>query len=126
MVRTVAQDILIQEEPLVEKSQPWWQRIWSETRTRILLLYAAAMLLVAGISVPVFLILFLADIDRRVKEHLAEDMATLVEAYETWEATPNQSLGELKGFITDTLNNTAKENCVFLGVRQAIIELAYQ
>lgn len=114
MVRTVAQDIFLPEKPLMNKSQSWWQRIWSETRTRILLLYATAMLLVAGISVPIVLVLFLNDVDRRVKENLTENMETLMEAYELWETSPNQSFGDLKGFVTDTLNQVLAEDDNFL------------
>jgi hypothetical protein len=53
------------------------------------------MVLVTCASVPIFVGLFFASVDRRVKTDLAEDLADFNEAYAAWEAPPNQFVADL-------------------------------
>lgn len=95
----------------VEKGdRPWWQRIWGEARTRILLVYVLLMVGVAACSVPVFYVLLLSSIDNRVREDLSEEMSDFREDYQIWEQTSGQSVEDLKAFIDDFLAEELPED----------------
>lgn len=102
----------VQDPPrmLDASDRSWWQRAIGEARTRILMLYLLLVLLVTATAVPVFKLMFLANVDNRVKEDLAEDMEAFQDAYAVWEATPNQSEEDLPSFAESFLNQQVPED----------------
>lgn len=96
------------------RARPWWQQLLGATRTRILMLYLLLLLLLSGIATPVFLLLFLARVDDRVRDDLAEEMATFQATYALWEQQPNQSVSQLKQFIADFLVRQVPEDDNYL------------
>ena len=88
----------------------WWQGVFREARTRILLLYLLSMLLLTAVSTPIFRTLLFASVDRRVREDLAEEQAEFLETYEAWEQKPVQNLEDLKAFVDEFLAETLPED----------------
>jgi len=95
--RIVCSQIVTQPETPTDslRINSLWKQLLGETRTRILLVYIVLMVLVTCASVPIFVGLFFASVDRRVKTDLAEDLADFNEAYAAWEAPPNQFVADL-------------------------------
>ncbi|MEL6160427.1 MAG: ATP-binding protein [Cyanobacteria bacterium J06627_32] len=85
-------------------------RFWGETRTRIFLLYTVLMVLLSGLTVPVFRYLLFRQIDLRVRADLNEEREDFTTAYEIWEAAPDQTLPELKSFISNYLVEQVPED----------------
>lgn len=92
------------------KKFSWWRRILRQTRSRILLLQSLTMLGIAGLSLPLFLLLFLAEVDRRVEDDLVEEMQQFMVAYRKWEAAPNQSLADLQNFAAQYLESNIPQD----------------
>lgn len=97
-----------------KQQSPWWRRILKQSRTRILLLQTLTILGIAGLSLPLFLLLFLSEVNRRVQDHLAEEMEQFRVAYRDWETAPNQSFADLQNFATTHLENITPEDDNFL------------
>lgn len=60
---------------VLEPFQRRWQTFWGEARTRILVWYVLILTFACGISVPIFRQLLFANIDARVRQDMAEEMA---------------------------------------------------
>ncbi|MEM8805626.1 MAG: HAMP domain-containing sensor histidine kinase [Cyanobacteria bacterium P01_G01_bin.38] len=84
-------------------NQPVWKQLLRETRTRILLIYTLLMVMLTGMTVPVFRYLLFAQISARVRDDLNEERTAFLEAYEDWERAPDQSLDDLEDFIDERL-----------------------
>jgi signal transduction histidine kinase len=80
-----------------------WRWLLRQTRTRILLLYLLFMVLLTAAATPMFRWLLFNSIDQRVRQDLAEEMMSFQKAYLTWEDAPEQSVSDLKLFISDFL-----------------------
>jgi signal transduction histidine kinase len=93
-----------------QQLSPWWRRILRQTRSRILLLLALTMLVIAGVSLPLFLWLFLAEVDRRVQDDLVEEMEQFMTAYYQWETAPAQSITDLQDFATQHLESNIPQD----------------
>lgn len=91
-----------------------WQGLLKQTRTRILLLQLLSMILIAAASIPLFLFLLLAEVDRRVQHDLNEALDEFTTAYTAWELAAHQSLSELQTFTLDYLSSTIPEDDNFL------------
>jgi signal transduction histidine kinase len=89
------------------------QRIFRQTRTRILLLYALLLMLVAIASVPIFTLLFFKVVELRVQEDLATGAQEFRIAYADWKKSFAYD-GNLKHFATETLNDIQPEDDNFL------------
>ncbi len=87
----------------------WWQRLFKETRTRILLIYALLMAGVTILSVPLFMALFLQNVNARVREDLHEEMQNFQLAYQGWQASSTYN-GDLKKFADQVLGNIEPED----------------
>ncbi|MEL6468277.1 MAG: ATP-binding protein [Cyanobacteria bacterium J06623_4] len=85
-------------------------RFWDETRTRIFLLYTVLMVFLSGLTIPVFRYLLFQQIDLRVRADLDEERKDFTDAYEIWEAAPDQTISELKSFISDYLMRQVPED----------------
>lgn len=78
------------------------------------MVYLLLLLLLSGIATPIFLLLFLASVDNRVREDLAEEMESFQDTYALWEQQPAQSVGELKQFVGDFLARRVPEDDNYL------------
>lgn len=78
------------------------------------MVYLLLLLLLSGIATPIFLLLFLASVDNRVREDLAEEMESFQETYALWEQQPAQSVDELKQFVGDFLARRVPEDDNYL------------
>ncbi|NJN20865.1 MAG: hypothetical protein HC812_06315, partial [Leptolyngbya sp. RL_3_1] len=92
----------------------WLKRLTSETRTRILLLYAVTLLVVVVMAVPVFRFFLFAEVDDRVREDLAEELEDFQEAYQAWQATAPTTDVALTAFIDEVLGSHLPEDDNFL------------
>lgn len=81
----------------------WWRKLFGEARTRILLLYLLLMLIVAAASVPVFILMFFANVRARVQKNLNEEMERFQGAYINWDQTYNRSEDDLRDFLKNYL-----------------------
>lgn len=88
----------------------WLGRFARETRTRILLLYVATMLLVVAASIPVFRFLLFAEVNERVQEDLLEEIEEFQEDYAAWESTGPNTAESLRAFLDDFLEETLPED----------------
>lgn len=90
-----------------------WKRLIQETRTRILLMYALSLLLLTGLSIPIFRYLLFASVNDRVTEDLQEEQQTFLVAYAGWASERNR-LGEpateLKVLIDNFLEDSRPED----------------
>jgi signal transduction histidine kinase len=68
------------------------------------------MLVVAGAAVPLFRWLLFANVDHRVREDLAEEMADFREDYLAWEEAPQQDTADLRAFIDEFLAEELPED----------------
>jgi signal transduction histidine kinase len=93
---------------------PGWRRILGEARTRILMLYLLLILIVTAIAVPIFQLLFLANVDNRVRADLVDEMADFQTSYTAWEALPNQSQEDLRLFAEQFLSQQVPQDDNFL------------
>jgi signal transduction histidine kinase len=87
----------------------WWHRLLRETRTRILLVYALLMAGVTALSVPLFITLFLNNVNQRVREDLHEEMENFRISYQEWQNSPTYD-GNLKNFANQVLGNIEPED----------------
>lgn len=109
--------------PNVEKSsfiaqlhlQPrfWWNRIFRETRTQLLLLYALLMTVVTAASVPLFLALVFADVDRRAQQGLEHPFEQFRQGYAAWQ-NGSASTKTFQQFVTQILMEIQPEDDNFL------------
>jgi signal transduction histidine kinase len=108
----------VQQEPPKPIMHPWWKATLGEARTRILLVYVLLMLLVTGLSIPVFLSLLFAEVDDRVRSDLAEEMERFRTVYHQWEhqwrTLPDESADDLKQSIDEFLDSQRPEDDNFL------------
>lgn len=84
-------------------SRTWFQKLFGETRTRILLLYVATMLVVFVISIPVFRLVLFNEVIERVQEDLDEEIEEFQETYEEWEAEASVTEESLASFADSFL-----------------------
>lgn len=84
--------------------------MFGETRTRILLLYAATMLVVTAVSVPIFRALLFANVGDRVRADLVQERDEFVANYRQWEQLPNQTVDDLKDFLNEYLTSEHPED----------------
>ncbi|MGF1514492.1 MAG: sensor histidine kinase [Elainellaceae cyanobacterium] len=84
-------------------------QLLSEVRTRILLLYIAALLGTTAIAIPVFRALLIAKVDARVREDLAEEVEDFQQAFGNWAATAG-SEANLEVFIDDYARDNLTED----------------
>ncbi len=87
-----------------------WRALWRQTRTRILLLYLFLMLLLAIGATPIFRWLLFSNVDSRVRQDLADEMADFQQDYLAWEDAPEQSVDDLKRFISRFLADKLPED----------------
>lgn len=94
------------------RHQPWkqFQHLFSEARTRVLLLYILTMLGVTAIAIPIFRVLLFTHIDERVREDLIEEVDEFQEVYDTWAARPNPLTPDLKDFVDQFIQDTRPED----------------
>ncbi|NER82541.1 MAG: HAMP domain-containing protein, partial [Leptolyngbya sp. SIO1D8] len=88
----------------------WLKHYAGETRTRILLLYALTMLLVVGISTPIFRFFLFSEVDKRVRADLLEELEEFQEEYKEWEATTASNREALVEFLDNFLANDIPED----------------
>lgn len=94
---------------------PWWHWFLGETRTRILLLYTVLMLAVTFASIPVFLFMLFANVDRRVQAGLRQEMQEFRNAYQVWDQRQYQaSDGDLYDFLDSYLDGQVPEDDNYL------------
>lgn len=74
-------------------------RLFGETRTRILLLYALTMASIFLAAVPIFRMLVFAEIDRQERADLREELALFQRKYEAWDAQSPETEAALIEFI---------------------------
>ncbi|NEQ46705.1 MAG: HAMP domain-containing protein [Leptolyngbya sp. SIOISBB] len=79
----------------------WLRRLLDETRTRILLLYAATLLSAIAVSIPLFRYFLFSEIDARVRSDLRAERAAFQAAYDDWEAQSPSDQPALTRFIDD-------------------------
>ena len=91
------------QSPAVFRHYSWWDGFLGETRTRILLLYIALMLMVTAIAVPVFLVMLFNKVDERVQEELTVEMQEFRNAYRLWEQRSDRSDASLQRFLNSYL-----------------------
>ncbi len=90
-----------------------WKQLIQETRTRILLIYALLLLLLTGASVPIFRYLLFTEVNERVTEDLEEEKQAFLAAYADWaegQDSSVESIGELKAFVDDFLEDSRPED----------------
>ncbi|MEO1592193.1 MAG: HAMP domain-containing sensor histidine kinase [Cyanobacteria bacterium J06632_22] len=75
-----------------------------ETRTRILILYAALMLSAVGLAVPLFRALLFSRVYERVKADLISEMDEFQAVYDDWEQSESPTMGSLTT-VTETFVN---------------------
>jgi signal transduction histidine kinase len=96
-------------------TKPYWLNWFlGETRTRILLLYLVLMLLIAGASVPIFLVLLFAKVNERVQFDLNREMQEFRSAYRQWEHEEVRTDLELQQFLQNYLVRQVPEDDNFL------------
>lgn len=83
--------------------QNWWHNLLKETRTRILLIYMVTMAGVVAIAIPLFIVLFLQNVNQRVRSDLYAEMKNFQKAYEEWQTSPDFD-GNIKDFATQVLS----------------------
>lgn len=94
-----------------------WHRLFGETRTRILLLYALTLLAVVGGAVPIFRTLLFREVDERVRADLLEELEDFATTYETWDAQDPETDEALTAFIEDFMRtNRPQDDNFHLGV----------
>lgn len=81
-----------------------------ETRTRILLLYAATMLIVFGVSIPIFRYFLSAEVNDRVREDLEEEVEKFGTTYERWDAETENSVENIQAFVDDFMSTNIPED----------------
>ncbi|MEM6352209.1 MAG: HAMP domain-containing sensor histidine kinase [Cyanobacteria bacterium P01_D01_bin.14] len=81
-----------------------------ETRTRIMLLYAALMLAAVGIAVPIFRHLLFAAVDSRVKTDLVEEAEEFQAVYANWEQSTTPTIDSLTTTINDFIADYIPED----------------
>lgn len=90
-----------------------WKQLIQETRTRILLMYALLLLLLTGVSIPIFRYLLFTGVNKRVTEDLQEEKQAFLTAYADW-ARQQDSLvepeSELEAFADSFLENSRPED----------------
>ncbi|MEO0457540.1 MAG: ATP-binding protein [Cyanobacteria bacterium P01_A01_bin.114] len=89
--------------PPAKSNQPLWQQFFRETRTRILLMYTLLMIVLTGVTIPIFRHFLFIQVGERVRDDLNEERANFLAAYRRWERPPNQSIEDLKGFVDEYL-----------------------
>ena len=89
-------------------------QLFRQMRTRILLLYILLMTLCIGISVPIYRELIERQVSERVQEDLLEAKEGFQDAYQDWEQSPNQTIGDLERFFDDFLSTQVPEDDNFL------------
>ncbi|MGD1897829.1 MAG: sensor histidine kinase [Phormidesmis sp.] len=90
--------------------QSLWQQLPQETRTRILLLYALLMLVLTGLTVPIFRYFLFQRVERRVRDDLAHEREEFLEAFADWRRPEGQSAQDLKTFVVEYLDNNYTED----------------
>lgn len=88
----------------------WLNKLVGETRTRILLLYAATMLLVFVGSIPIFRAVLFNEVLVRVREDLYEELEEFQSTYETWEAEASATDASLASFAESFLATQRPED----------------
>jgi signal transduction histidine kinase len=105
--RSAGQSIPIQKQVQV------WKRLLKETRTHILIAYTLVMAGITALSVPLFMMLFLQNVDQRVRQDLQEEMTAFQERYEAWKANPEFD-GNLENFVDAVSENTKPQDDNYL------------
>ncbi|MEO1208331.1 MAG: ATP-binding protein [Cyanobacteria bacterium J06638_20] len=90
--------------------QSLWQQILGETRTRIFLLYGTIMVAVAGLAIPIFRTALFSDVDARVREDMAEELAEFEEDYHDWRETNPPTQESLRAFIDEWTRDEVPED----------------
>ncbi|NET32127.1 MAG: HAMP domain-containing histidine kinase [Cyanothece sp. SIO1E1] len=81
-----------------------------EARTRILLLYLVIMLVFVTTAVPIFRVLLLNSIEKRVRNDLREEQEEFLNRYEDWQAKPDASIESFKAFADQWLGEIQPED----------------
>ena len=81
-----------------------------ETRTQILLIYALLMLILTGLSVPIFRYFLFQRVDKRVRADLAKEREEFLEAFEDWQHLDGQDAQDLEFFVVEYLDNNLTED----------------
>lgn len=87
-----------------------WRHLVGETRTRILLLYALAMLASVAVAVPIYRALLFSQIDGRVRADLREELEEFNQSYAAWDATQAETDTTLEDFVADFLRNQVPQD----------------
>lgn len=96
---------------LSQSSNPrnWWHQVLKQTRTRILLIYIVLMAGVTAASIPMFMALFLHNVNQRVRGDLLAEMQNFQQAYADWKISPDYD-GNLKHFASEVLGDIEPED----------------
>ncbi|MBW4464021.1 MAG: HAMP domain-containing protein [Pegethrix bostrychoides GSE-TBD4-15B] len=96
---------------LSQSSNPrnWWHQVLKQTRTRILLIYIVLMAGVTAASIPMFMALFLHNVNQRVRSDLLAEMQNFQQAYTDWKISPGYD-GNLKHFASEVLGDIEPED----------------
>ena len=70
-------------------------------------MYALLLLLLTGMSIPLFRYLLFLNINSRVRTGLQSEREEFLESYTRWEKKPNQTISELKAFVEQFFNRHA-------------------
>ena len=73
-------------------------------------MYTLLLLLLTGMTIPVFRILLFQSVERRVLTDLNRERNEFLDAYADWEKTPRQSVDDLKEFIDQFLEDDRPED----------------
>ncbi|MEO1523212.1 MAG: HAMP domain-containing sensor histidine kinase [Cyanobacteria bacterium J06633_2] len=87
-----------------------WQRLFRETRTRVLFLYLLTMLSVTAIATPIFQHLLFRQIGVRVREDLVEETYDFKEDYLEWVSTAGETDKNLKEFVNEFIRQGPPED----------------
>ena len=87
----------------VSRNMRWFRGIFWEVRTRILLWYAFLLIAFVAVSVVLFREILFTRVDTRGQNHLNQQMASFLNAYQQWQNSPNSSSENIGTFISDFL-----------------------
>lgn len=96
------------------RGRAWWRSVFASARNRILMLYLLLLLLLSAVATPIFMWLFLAQVNQRVRADLIDEMADFQAAYADWESDQVRSVAELRQFVDEFLAKTVPQDDNFL------------
>ncbi|MEO1131983.1 MAG: HAMP domain-containing protein, partial [Cyanobacteria bacterium J06639_1] len=87
------------------------KKLLGETRTRVLLLYAASIAAIAAASIPLSFIFIIPRVENRVERELRGDHQKFVDSYQQWQANAEaQTSDSLAAFAREEMSTLRLEN----------------